>query len=91
MKQGAYQDVTITSKGQLTLPVGIRNALNLGIKRKVRVAVKDEGIITMRPLPDVMSFYGGLKSKVKYSPAEKQIAREAMGRRSMRRSRNAEV
>jgi bifunctional DNA-binding transcriptional regulator/antitoxin component of YhaV-PrlF toxin-antitoxin module len=90
MKFGIQKDVTITSKGQLTLPVSIRKALKLGVKRKVRVAVTREGLITMRPLPDVMSLFGALKSHVPhvpYDPNEKRKAREAMGRHAARKSR----
>jgi len=36
MEQG--KDVTISSKGQLTLPAAIRKALKLGAKRKVHIA-----------------------------------------------------
>jgi bifunctional DNA-binding transcriptional regulator/antitoxin component of YhaV-PrlF toxin-antitoxin module len=82
MRQETHKDVTITSKGQLTLPVSIRRALKLGVKRKVRVAVADDGTVTMRPLPDVMSFFGKLKNDTPYDPQEKIRAREAMARRA---------
>jgi AbrB family looped-hinge helix DNA binding protein len=80
MVQG--KDVTVTSKGQLTLPVKIREALKLGAKRKVRVAMTDEGLVTLRPLPDVMSLYGSLGGRAHYDFIEKQKARAAMGRRA---------
>jgi bifunctional DNA-binding transcriptional regulator/antitoxin component of YhaV-PrlF toxin-antitoxin module len=82
MHEGSQHDVTITSRGQLTLPLGIRQTLKLGSRRKVRIAVNDEGVITVRPLPDVMSFRGALKNNVPYDPREKQKARHAMGRRA---------
>ncbi|HUO07154.1 MAG TPA: AbrB family transcriptional regulator [Phycisphaerae bacterium] len=85
MSQEIYKDVTITSKGQLTLPVSVRAALKLGRKRKVRVAVTEDGVVTMRPLPDVMSFFGKLKGDMAYDPDEKEKAREAMGRRAARK------
>jgi bifunctional DNA-binding transcriptional regulator/antitoxin component of YhaV-PrlF toxin-antitoxin module len=81
MSQEPHKDITITSKGQLTLPVSIRKALKLGVKRKVRVAMTKEGTVTMRPLPDVMSFFGKLKNDVPHDPHEKEKARKAMGRR----------
>lgn len=80
MEQG--KDVTITSKGQLTLPAAIRKALRLGRKRKVRVAMTREGFVTLRPLPDVGSFYGSLAGKGAYNPGEKGEGRAAMGRRA---------
>jgi AbrB family looped-hinge helix DNA binding protein len=85
MIQELRKDVTITSKGQLTLPASIRKAMKLGAKRKVRVAVAEDGLITMRPLPDVMSFYGALKGDAPPAPDEKRAARAAMGRRSARK------
>ncbi|HTV48521.1 MAG TPA: hypothetical protein VMG59_08755 [Phycisphaerae bacterium] len=87
MKFEIHKDVTITSKGQLTLPVNIRKVLHLGVKRKVRVAVTREGIVTMRPLPDVMSFFGTLHNRMAYNPNEKHRAREAIGRRAARKPR----
>jgi bifunctional DNA-binding transcriptional regulator/antitoxin component of YhaV-PrlF toxin-antitoxin module len=87
MSQDIHKDVTITSKGQLTLPVKIRRALKLGVKRKVRVTVTPEGTVTMRPLPDVMSFFGTLKSDLPYDPREKETAREAMGQRGARKDK----
>ena len=85
MKQESSKDVTITSKGQLTLPVKFRKALKLGLKRKVRVALTKDGSLSLRPLPDVMSFFGTLKSKTPFDPQEKQKARDAMGRAKPRK------
>ena len=82
MAQEFHKDVTVTSKGQLTLPVSIRKALKLGSKRKVRVAITGEGVVTMRPLPDVMSFFGKLKGDDPFDPHEKARARAAMGHRA---------
>jgi len=84
MKQDFDQYVTITHKGQLTLPVAFRRALKLDTRRKVRISMKKDGTLNLAPLPDVMAFYGIAKSKVPYNPDEKQIAREAMGRRAMK-------
>ena len=85
MIQELQKDLTITSRGQLTLPVSIRRALKLGVKRKVRVAITDEGMVTMRPLPDVMSFFGKLKNDVPFDPHEKGKARQAMGKRKSKK------
>lgn len=87
MEHQVQKDVTITSKGQLTLPVSIRKALKLGVKRKVRVAVTEPGVVTMRPLPDVMSFFGALKNNLPHDPHEKHKAREAMGQHAARKAR----
>jgi bifunctional DNA-binding transcriptional regulator/antitoxin component of YhaV-PrlF toxin-antitoxin module len=85
MRQEFSKDVTITEKGQLTLPVKIRDAMNLGRKRKVRVTMSDNGLVTMRPLADVMSLFGVLKNGTRYDPDEKRKARQSMGRRVRKR------
>jgi bifunctional DNA-binding transcriptional regulator/antitoxin component of YhaV-PrlF toxin-antitoxin module len=85
MSQDIHKDVTVTSRGQLTLPVRFRKILNLGVKGKVRIAVTEEGTVTVSPLPDVMSFFGKLKSDLPYDPAEKEKARDAMGKRGTRK------
>jgi AbrB family looped-hinge helix DNA binding protein len=72
MLQEFQKDVTVTTRGQLTLPAKIRRALRLGTRRKVRVAMTEDGIVTLRPLPDVLSFYGSLASKIPFDPEEKQ-------------------
>ena len=82
-----YKDVAISIKGQLTLPKSIRKALNLGTKRKVRMAVTQDGKVTLEPLPDVMSFFGKLKSAIPYDPHEKDKARQAMAHRASRKER----
>lgn len=79
------KDVTVTRKGQLTLPPTIRKALKLGAARKVRVAMTPDGLITLRPLPDVRSFYGSLAGGQCMDPREKAKARAAMGRRAAAR------
>jgi bifunctional DNA-binding transcriptional regulator/antitoxin component of YhaV-PrlF toxin-antitoxin module len=80
------KDVTVTSKGQLTLPAAMRRTMKLGAKRKVRLSMTEPGVVTLRPLADVMSFFGALKSNVPYDPQEKAKARAAMGRHAARRS-----
>jgi hypothetical protein len=45
---------------------------------------KRRGAVT-RPAADVMSFFGILKSRIKYDPHEKRKARAAIGRRAARR------
>ena len=85
MKQETHKDVTITSRGQLTLPTSIRRAMKLGTKRKVRVTLTKSGEVSLRALPDVMSLFGALKNSLPYDPKEKQKARDAMGRQGMER------
>lgn len=87
MKYDIQKDVTITTRGQLTLPLSVRKVVKLGIKRKVRVSVTGDGVVTVRQLPDVMSFFGALKGKIAHDPAEKQKSREALGRSAARRGR----
>lgn len=87
MDQEIYKDIPVTSKGQLTLPASIRRRLKLGAKQKVRVEMTEEGIVTMRPLSDVMSFFGALKNDKPYDPNEKDKARAAMGHRTTRKGR----
>ena len=72
MKEEIHKDVTVTTRGQLTLPAAVRRAMKLGHKRKVRVTITRAGEISIRPLPDVMSFFGSLQSGVAYDPHEKQ-------------------
>jgi AbrB family looped-hinge helix DNA binding protein len=80
MAQEIHKDVTVTSRGQLTLPASIRRAMKLGSKRKVRVTITKAGEVSLRPLPDVMSFFGAMQNGVPYDPKEKRKARHAMGR-----------
>ena len=79
---GPSRDVTISSTGRLTLPAAIRKALRLGSRRKVRVAMTKQGLITVRPLPDVGSFYGSLAGRVAHHRGEKSKGRAAMGRQA---------
>ena len=85
MKQEIHKDVTVTTRGQLTLPAIMRRAMRLGHKRKVRVTLSPAGEISIQPLPDVMSFFGALKGGRPYDPQEKSKARAAMGSQAPRR------
>jgi len=79
------KDITVTTRGQLTLPVKVRRAMKLGSKRKVRLSMTDGGIVTLRSLPDAMSLYGIFKGRGDYDPREKQKAAAAMGRHAARK------
>jgi len=59
--------------------------MKLGSKRKVRIAITRTGEVSIRALPDVMSFFGALKNNVPYDPDEKRKARAAMGLRGAQR------
>jgi AbrB family looped-hinge helix DNA binding protein len=83
MNQDIHKDVTVTSRGQLTLPATIRRAMKLGSKRKVRVTISKSGEVSLRPLPEVMTYFGALKSSIPYDPKEKLKARDAMGPKGM--------
>lgn len=50
---------TISTKGQITLPVAARNALGMKPHDRVAVDVRD-GAITVRPAPDLFKFKGFL-------------------------------
>jgi AbrB family looped-hinge helix DNA binding protein len=57
---------TITSKGQITLPKKVREALHLDVGDKVYFDVKDDGTVTLvaRNAP-VESLFGLLKTKAR--------------------------
>lgn len=73
------QVVSITSQGQLTIPVSIRAFLGIkeSTKAVIRV-VKDE--IVVKPKNDFWSIGGVLKSKVKLSDEQLSQARGAFER-----------
>lgn len=58
--------VTITSQGQMTIPVDIRRALGLqkGAKAVVRT---DEGKMVLEPTRDILSLRGVFQSKKRVS------------------------
>ena len=87
MKQDITRDITVTTRGQITLPLAIRKSLRLGAARKVRMRLSADGNVILHPLPDVMSFYGALKNRLPYDPDEKTKARRAFARRTTKRSR----
>jgi AbrB family looped-hinge helix DNA binding protein len=48
---------TISTKGQITLPVRMRRELGLEPKARVSVAMED-GAIVIRPVPDIFALAG---------------------------------
>lgn len=49
--------VTISDKGQVTLPAGIRKKLGLGPRRKMEVT-ECNGRIVMEPVKSILDLYG---------------------------------
>ncbi|MGC8539904.1 MAG: hypothetical protein ACP5QA_04660 [Phycisphaerae bacterium] len=87
MKQEIMRDITVTTRGQITLPVAIRKSLRLGTARKIRMRLSADGDVIIHPLPDVMSYYGSLKSRVPYDHREKAKARRAIADRAAKETR----
>lgn len=57
---------TMTSKGQVTIPKEVRDALHLATGHRIAFQVRSDGIVEMRPENvDLMSLRGILKSSVK--------------------------
>lgn len=57
---------TITSKGQVTIPKEVRDALRLQTGHRIAFKVRGDGIVEMRPENvDLMSLRGMLKSSIK--------------------------
>jgi AbrB family looped-hinge helix DNA binding protein len=57
---------TITSKGQVTIPVSIRKSLGLSKNDRV-VFLKKDKIVELRPVVDFLSLEGSVKSRKKYT------------------------
>ena len=57
---------TMTSKGQVTIPKEVRDALRLETGHRIAFQMRSDGIVEMRPENvDLMSLRGILKSSVK--------------------------
>lgn len=65
---------TITERGQTTIPVAIRNALNLKSHQRIVYEFKEEGVLIKPEKETLMDLAGSLKSKI--SPASKDQERE---------------
>jgi len=66
---------SLTSKGQVTIPVEIRKMLNLSTSSRV-VFLKGKKEVIIKPAVDFYSLKGSIRSKKKYSDkkADKAIA-----------------
>lgn len=67
--------VSITSQGQISIPVKLRRKLGLD-KLKKALVYEDKGEIIVRPVKDFLELGGSLKTNIKVSPRE---IREAFG------------
>lgn len=56
---------TITDKGQVTIPVAIRQILNLQPSNRLIFSIEDERIIAQPIKADLLSLYGSIKTKSK--------------------------
>jgi AbrB family looped-hinge helix DNA binding protein len=57
---------TITSKGQITIPKEVRDALGLESGHQVSFLLREDGVVEMHPATeDLMSLYGILKPSVR--------------------------
>lgn len=79
------QITTVTQKGQVTIPVGIRQKLGLKAGDAVQFfQIKDK--VTLKPLPNFFSFRGSIKYRKKFDikaiekAAEKQAVKEYLQR-----------
>jgi AbrB family looped-hinge helix DNA binding protein len=75
---------TVTSKGQITIPKEVREALGLETGHRVAFQLKEHGVVEMRSENlDVMSLCGILKPKVKgvtLEDMERAIRKGATGK-----------
>ena len=77
--------VSITSQGQISIPVKIRRQLGLEKAKKALVSVQ-EGKVVVEPVKDFLELGGSLKTNIKVSPRkvrqafEQYLAEEAVGK-----------
>ncbi|MBU1110509.1 AbrB/MazE/SpoVT family DNA-binding domain-containing protein [Patescibacteria group bacterium] len=64
--------VTVTSQGQISIPMALRNLLGLDVLKKVLVDVQDNKII-IEPVGDILSLAGVLSHKAKKDKTSQQI------------------
>lgn len=74
---------TITSQGQLTIPVALRNLLGLGKASKIMMTVEKDRLV-IEPTPDIFKLKGALShysknNKGKNTAERIKIENEAMG------------
>ncbi|MBI3181052.1 MAG: type II toxin-antitoxin system PrlF family antitoxin [Myxococcales bacterium] len=75
---------TITSKGQITLPIEVRRALRLRPGDRVSFRMAKDGSVVVEPeTVDLLSLKGAVKSKVKGVSVEQM--QQAIGKAVQRR------
>jgi len=53
---------TVTSKGQVTIPKEVRDALRLGVGDRVSFVVREDGVVELRPeTVDLRELFGSLR------------------------------
>ncbi len=72
--------VTLTSKGQLTLPKAIREQMKLDAGSKLDFQLAQDGTLTARPMRSVTSLIGLVKPAPGTKQATLQDLKEARGR-----------
>lgn len=72
---------TVTSKGQVTIPKPIRDALGIGPNDRIAFIRKGESVL-LQPLRTLKTFRGAVKSKgpVTFS-TERSLAKKAVAKR----------
>lgn len=50
---------TVTQKGQVTIPVSIRQFAGIAVRQRVMIAADQDGV-KIKPAPDIMSLYGSV-------------------------------
>jgi len=75
---------TLSSKGQVTIPKKIREALRLEVGDRLAFEIRDDGVVEVHPeTVDILSLCGTIKPKVRGVTLEKMkkdIARAAARR-----------
>ncbi len=70
------QIVSITSQGQVTIPVKMRRSL--GIKKATKATLeKKQGKLIIKPQRDFWQLSGGMKSKIKLTDKQLRAARRS--------------
>lgn len=59
--------VTITSQGQISIPIALRRQLGLDRSKRATVQTGEDGTIVIKPVVDLLDLYGAIKTKKKIS------------------------
>jgi bifunctional DNA-binding transcriptional regulator/antitoxin component of YhaV-PrlF toxin-antitoxin module len=70
------QVVSITSQGQLTIPIDFREILGITSQTKAEIRLKGDELV-VKPKKDFWSLGGSLKSKIKLTDRQLGQARKA--------------